>query len=127
MTWRITDRKTFDTLRKNGSRARSGSVTVVFLPDDGGRPRVAYAIGKRLGGAVERNRLRRRLRGAVRAVETQTVLSPGAYLIVPGRNTRGLNHQEMVETVKETMIRAQKLSAKAHPGAQSDTGATESA
>jgi ribonuclease P protein component len=102
-------------------------VSVVFLQDDGCRPRVAYAIGKRFGGAVERNQLRRRLRAAVRTVETQTVLKPGAYLIVPGRNTRDLNHQEMVETLKVTMVRAQESSAAAHPGAQSDRGATESA
>ena len=31
-----------------------------------GPPRVAYAIGRRTGGAVERNRIRRRLRHVVR-------------------------------------------------------------
>ena len=31
-----------------------------------GPPRVAYAIGRRSGGAVDRNRLRRRLRPLVR-------------------------------------------------------------
>jgi ribonuclease P protein component len=31
-----------------------------------GPPRVAYAIGRRAGGAVERNRIRRRLRHVVR-------------------------------------------------------------
>ena len=43
-------------------------------------PRVAYAVGRPVGGAVVRNRVRRRLRAATRAhVET---LDPGhAYLV----------------------------------------------
>lgn len=43
-------------------------------------PRVAYAVGRRAGGAVARNRLRRRLRAATRAHSSE--LTPGrAYLI----------------------------------------------
>jgi ribonuclease P protein component len=39
--------------------------------------RVAYAISRAVGGAVDRNRLRRRLRAIVRDTE----LAPGAYLV----------------------------------------------
>lgn len=43
-------------------------------------PRVAYALGKRVGDAPTRNRLRRRLRAVVRELENELV--PGsAYLI----------------------------------------------
>jgi len=43
-------------------------------------PRVAYAVGRPVGGAVVRNRVRRRLRAATRA--HAAVLSPGhAYLV----------------------------------------------
>ena len=34
--------------------------------DESGPPRVAYAVGRRVGGAVARNRVRRRLRAVVR-------------------------------------------------------------
>jgi ribonuclease P protein component len=40
-------------------------------------PRVAYAIGKRVGGAVERNRVRRRLRNVMADLDP----APGRYLI----------------------------------------------
>jgi ribonuclease P protein component len=43
-------------------------------------PRVAYAVGRRAGGAVVRNRIRRRLRAATRAHADE--LAPGrAYLV----------------------------------------------
>ena len=43
-------------------------------------PRVAYAIGSRVGGAVVRNRVRRRLRAATRSHARE--LEPGhAYLV----------------------------------------------
>ena len=43
-------------------------------------PRVAYAVGRPVGGAVVRNRVRRRLRAATRA--HAAVLAPGhAYLV----------------------------------------------
>jgi ribonuclease P protein component len=43
-------------------------------------PRVAYAVGRRVGGAVVRNRVRRRLQAATRA--HAGALEPGhAYLV----------------------------------------------
>ena len=40
-------------------------------------PRVAYAIGRHVGPAVVRNRVRRRMRAVARELE----LAPGAYLV----------------------------------------------
>lgn len=48
----------------------------------GERPRVAYAVGRRTGNAVARNRLRRRLRALIGEVAGE--LRPGAYLIAAG-------------------------------------------
>ena len=49
--------------------------------DDGSTdpPRVAYAIGRRVGSAVDRNRIRRRLRGALAGCSDELVTG-GAYL-----------------------------------------------
>ncbi len=107
MTWRITDRATFEALRRSGRRARSGPVSVVFLHDDGDRARVGYAVGRRAGGAVERNRLRRRLRALVGAIETDGELRPGAYLVTPSREATDLGHEELAGTLREAMKRAQ--------------------
>src|SRR5262249_55233724 len=64
--WRIRDRATFARLRAEGRRIKRGPVTVWFVEGDPYLPpRMAYAIGRTVGTAVERNRLRRRLRAIV--------------------------------------------------------------
>jgi ribonuclease P protein component len=76
--WRIRDRTTFHRLRADGDRRRSGPVTVTAVAiDDGNPPRVAFAIGTRVGGAVTRNRLRRQLRAIVADLAPRS----GAYLV----------------------------------------------
>jgi ribonuclease P protein component len=81
-------------------------VTVHFLPpEDGeGGVAVAYAVGRHVGGAVVRNRCRRRLR--VIAAEASPDLAPGAYLIGVGRGIVDLCYGELREQVIETMRRA---------------------
>jgi ribonuclease P protein component len=68
-----------------GSRRRSGPVTVAFVPAPGGvvpdRPCVAFAISRRVGPAVVRNRLRRRLRDELAGLARDRRLAPGAYLV----------------------------------------------
>jgi len=56
-------------------------MTVAFVPG-GDHVRVAYAVGRRVGPAVVRNRLRRRLRAAAREIDLATGgLPAGAYLV----------------------------------------------
>ena len=55
-------------------------VTTAVVGSPSEPPRVAYAIGRRAGGAVARNKVRRRLRAATRAHAEE--LEPGrAYLV----------------------------------------------
>jgi ribonuclease P protein component len=78
--WRIRDRRTFRALRADGARRRSGPVAVTALAGDtapGAAPRLAFAIGKGVGPAVVRNRLRRQVRAHVRGLD----LPAGAYLV----------------------------------------------
>lgn len=63
----------FQRVYQGGGRQFTGNMTVFFLrrecgggePGAGG-PKVGFTVGKALGGSVERNRIKRRMREAVR-------------------------------------------------------------
>jgi ribonuclease P protein component len=79
--WRIRERRAFDRLRREGRRTRAGVLWCTSLTDPTVEPpQVAYALGRAVGPAVVRNRLRRQLRAALRDRE----LPPGWYLIGAG-------------------------------------------
>lgn len=78
MIWRIRERSAFTRLANEGRRARAGVLWCIYIPDPVAiPPRVAWALGRAIGPAVVRNRLRRRLR----ALLNEARLPPGLYLI----------------------------------------------
>jgi ribonuclease P protein component len=90
--WRLTGRAEFARLRHAGRRVRSGPLWLVWAPPvTDGPPRVAFAIGRPVGGAVVRNRLRRRLR----AVLTGLTPAPGDYLVGVTPAAAGLSSAEL--------------------------------
>lgn len=54
------------------------------------RPLVGFAIPRRVGSAVRRNRVRRRLRAAIAELHERAAIRPGRYLVVvhPGATDR---------------------------------------
>ena len=78
LIWRIRERSAFTRLAREGRRTRAGVLWCTYIPDPSAvPPRVAYALGRAVGPAVVRNRLRRQLR----ALLTESSLPPGQYLI----------------------------------------------
>ncbi len=111
--WRIRDRASFLELRRKGTRARSGAISVVFAPLDHDEPaRVAYAVGRDTGGAVVRNRVRRRLRSALFATSCNgpTTLSGGLYLVQAGRGAVSLGADQLRHQLSSAAQRAQEPS-----------------
>ena len=75
---RVRERDAFVRLRRDGVRVRTDPLWCSFVLDpDLAPPQVAFAIGRAVGSAVSRNRLRRRLR----AVLANSDVPPGLYLI----------------------------------------------
>jgi ribonuclease P protein component len=104
VVWRIRDRATFEALRRSGRRVRQGPVTVTYAAvGTASEPRVAYAVGKRVGKAVVRNRLRRQLRAAVECVPG---LEPGAYLVAADPGALGLSYEDLRTKVATAMTAA---------------------
>jgi ribonuclease P protein component len=69
--------------------------------------RVAYAVGRRAGSAVARNRVRRRLRAAV--AHHADHLRPGAaYLVGSGPETLTMPFDELVRRLGELTAQAHR-------------------
>jgi ribonuclease P protein component len=85
-------------LRARGIRVRRGPLALTFLAEEGANgTRVAYAITKRVGGAVERNRLRRRLRAvfADLAGDGPGSVPDGVLLVSAGPEASGRDPEEL--------------------------------
>ena len=59
---------------------------------------MAYAIGRRFGTAVERNRARRRLRAAI-ALDEALLLPGGAYLVAAERSVMTIPFSKLCDHV----------------------------
>jgi ribonuclease P protein component len=101
---KVRDKATFAGLAKSTRRGRSGPVAVRFVAGEPeSRVLFAYSVGRRFGGAVERNRCRRRLRAI--AAEVAPGLAPGAYLIEVRPGAERYGFQELRERVFEAIQR----------------------
>ncbi len=65
-------------------------------------PRVAYAVSKRVGPAVVRNRVRRRLRHAV-AQHRHLLVADGAYLVIPRPGLDDTSYAELSRWVADLL------------------------
>jgi ribonuclease P protein component len=111
--WRITDRRTFSALRRDGRRARSGAIAVTWLPappeQPATPPRAAFAVTRPSGGAVVRNRIRRRLRAALRELHAAGSLPDGTYLLSAGPEARTLPWPDLVARLSEAIASATRV------------------
>ena len=77
-------------------------VSRVAVGPGGEPPRVAYAVGGRVGGAVVRNRVRRRLRAATRS--HAAALEPGhAYLVGTSPAAAAASYSELSTALHDAL------------------------
>jgi len=69
-----------------------------------GPPQVAYAVSKRFGAAVQRNRMRRRLRSAIDLLSGQ--IPPGAYLVTTQPEALSMRFEELIHSLDDCLARA---------------------
>ena len=81
---------------------------MTYLPgNEGDPPRVAYAIGRHVGGAVERNQLRRRLRAVLVDLARRGEVAPGTYLIGASPAAAGMTIDRLLPAVRDALAAVQ--------------------
>jgi ribonuclease P protein component len=81
------------------------AVRVLCAPDDD-PPRVAYAIGRAVGPAVARNRVRRRLRAAMQ--ELRDLLAAGcSYLVTARPGAEVTAYRDLVTALRTCLVELQ--------------------
>jgi len=98
----------FERVYKGGRRHFASRITVFYLArqDDGGY-RVGFTVGKALGGAVERNRMKRRLREAVR-LHLPPVQGPVDIVINPKKIVLSADFAELENEISRAFAVVQK-------------------
>jgi ribonuclease P protein component len=79
---RLRRRRDFLQVQQRGKRLYSGDVLIVARAPEGARPRIGITVSSKVGNAVERNRVKRWVREAWRALGTDL---PAVDLVVIAR------------------------------------------
>jgi ribonuclease P protein component len=105
-TGRLTSTADFRRTYTAGRRASTKAVVAHVLDTGESRPaRVGVSASRGLGGSVQRNRAKRRLREAIRPV--RPALRPGVDAVfVATTGTRQVSFQDLVDSVEATALKA---------------------
>jgi ribonuclease P protein component len=98
----VKGKRAFAALAASTYRARRGAVSVRYVPPGEDRPEdvcVAFAIGRTVGSAVVRNRVRRRLRSALAELEVPV----GTWLVSVSPEAAALDYEHLSRDVAEAV------------------------
>lgn len=106
----------FERVYKQGRRHFSASLTVFYLQRNPGESlsgaaisdlRIGFTVGRALGGAVQRNRMKRRLREAVRL--TRPVPGPSADVVInPKKLVLTIAFEALLNEMRQAFVVIQK-------------------
>jgi ribonuclease P protein component len=103
---RLTKRRDFETVYRKGRSWDNKLLVLRALPNDVGASRYGFAVGKRLGGAVVRNRVKRRLREGARLTP---VRDGWDIVLIARKDAVDTDYHTLKGAIEELLARAQLL------------------
>jgi ribonuclease P protein component len=98
----------FQAVYKSGRKHFSGNMTAFYRrSEDAAGPRVGFTVGKVLGGAVVRNRIRRRMRAAVRQ-HLRELATPVDLVLHPRKSMLTLKFEQLDAEIVQVFTAVQR-------------------
>jgi ribonuclease P protein component len=98
----------FQVVYKQGRKHFSGNMTAFYRENQSiARPRVGFTVGKVLGGAVDRNRIRRRMRSAVRN-HLRELARPLDVVLHPRKSVLNLQFSQLDAEIMQVFAAVQR-------------------
>lgn len=110
-TARLLKRPDFENVYQNGQRSFFRHMSVFYLRREQGGPRVGFTVGRALGKATERNRIRRRLREAVR-LRLPALDQPVDLIFHPKKSALTVAFPQLLEEVGRALEAARHAQAR---------------
>lgn len=102
---RLRQRWEFEQVYRQGKKSVQRHLILYTLSTGAPEKKAGIAVGKTLGSAVTRNRLRRRIREALR--RTLSLWQPGHRVVVVARTAaKDLDYRQLKETIEGLLIRS---------------------
>jgi ribonuclease P protein component len=98
----------FQVVYKQGRKHFSGNMTAFYRENQvNAAPRVGFTVGKVLGGAVDRNRIRRRMRSAVRN-HLRELVRPLDLVLHPRKSVLTLKFSQLDAEIMQVFVAVQR-------------------
>lgn len=107
---RLLKHSDFQRVYQEAKKSFSGNITALYCERRGGTfsgPRIGFAVGKVLGGAVTRNRIRRRMRAAV-AAQLQILTRPVDVVLHPRKSVLDMEFVRLKTEIQQLFAAIQK-------------------
>lgn len=100
---RLTKRGSFSYLYSNGKRVNAAKLRLCFLPTKHG-VRIGFSVSNKIGCAVERNKVRRRMRAVMR--KYVSAMSPCQAVFLAGDGITTLSYAELERAIVTCLRRS---------------------
>ncbi|MCH8224604.1 MAG: ribonuclease P protein component [Chloroflexi bacterium] len=118
---RLTSNKQFTRIRGQGDSAANRFLVIRYLPNGLDHSRFGFMVSRRIGNAVVRNRVKRRLREAVRLTP---VKAGWDAVFIARRGTESAGYQELKQAAGNLLHRVHIDDQNGNPGCALPTAAT---
>ena len=108
--YRLTASRSFDYLYRHGAVYKNALLILYVAKSKIPLPKVGFSVGKKVGGAVQRNRTKRRLREAFR-LELGKVAKNRSYVVVARTGSAERTYDELKTALIALLKQANAYSA----------------